>query len=95
MAILKIFNDPVQLHALHAHTGTDCILITVRSSLESYLRPFIAFTSDRGPDFFSLSLNQTLSEVALRYEAYCLSGVEGKMLPLSESTYYLHVGIYS
>jgi hypothetical protein len=45
--------------------------------MDSYLRPFLAYSSQRAPDFFSLSLNQELSLVTQRFEAYCLSGVEG------------------
>lgn len=37
----------------------------------------VSYTSERGPEFFNTTLRQPLTDVSLRFEAYCLSGVEG------------------
>lgn len=37
----------------------------------------VSYTSERGPEFFNSTFRQPLTDVALRFEAFCLSGVEG------------------
>lgn len=65
------------MQALHARTGTELILFAVRSSLDAYLCPMSIYTSERAPEFFSLTMDHALPDVAMRFEAYCLSGVQG------------------
>ncbi|KAG6809024.1 hypothetical protein H0H92_001929 [Tricholoma furcatifolium] len=63
--------------ALHARTGTEVIIMASRASSDSYLHPFATFTTDRAQDFTYNQFKLTLAEVASRFEAYVLSGVEG------------------
>lgn len=43
------------------------------------MKPFVVTTSDTVADFFKMSLNQSVYDVANRLEAYCLSGVKGEI----------------
>ncbi|KAH0828644.1 hypothetical protein J3R83DRAFT_2997, partial [Lanmaoa asiatica] len=63
--------------ALNTRTGTQSILIAVRSDLDHYTRPFVYVSEDRVADFFQLSLKTPPTDIAARLEAYCLSGVQG------------------
>jgi hypothetical protein len=63
--------------ALHARTSTEVALIAVRSNQDHYNPPHIIISSTRVPEFFDLSVRQTLPDFALRFEAFCLSGVQG------------------
>ncbi|KAG6874658.1 hypothetical protein C0992_007081 [Termitomyces sp. T32_za158] len=65
------------LKALHARTGTEVILLAVRSSVDAYLRPFATCTSVRATDFFYNTLKLSIHDVCARFEAYSLAGVEG------------------
>ncbi|KAH0833452.1 hypothetical protein J3R83DRAFT_12571 [Lanmaoa asiatica] len=65
-----------QLSALNTRTGTQSILIAVRSDLDHYTRPFVYVSEDRVADFFQLSLKTPPTDIAARLEAYCLSGVQ-------------------
>ncbi|GBE85875.1 hypothetical protein SCP_0803970 [Sparassis crispa] len=66
-----------QLEALHARTGTEILMIAVRSSNDHYNRPHVFFTSDRLSDFFTVVLRTQLADVAMQMESYCLSGIQG------------------
>jgi hypothetical protein len=74
-----LFSRPFdnQVHALHARTNTELIVIAVRSSTDAYLRPHVITTSARGADFFRMLTGQEIENVAVKFEAYCLSGVQG------------------
>ena len=50
----------------------------MRSKTADYSRPYIISTSERVPQFFHLGLGHAMSDIALRLEAYCLSGTRGK-----------------
>lgn len=63
--------------ALHARTSTEIALIAVRSNQDHYNPPHIIISSTRVSEFFDLSVRQTLPDFALRFEAFCLSGVQG------------------
>lgn len=69
----------LKLQALHARTGTVALLIAVRSSTDHYNVPHMSYTSKRVPEFFELSLKMQVADVGMRLEAYCLSGVKGKL----------------
>jgi hypothetical protein len=66
--------------ALHSYMGTEFLLVAVCPDSNQYLRPYIFTSSDWVSEFFSLSLQHSLSDVAMRLEAYCLSGIDGKYL---------------
>jgi hypothetical protein len=66
-----------QIQTLHARTSIEVILFAVRSHSGQYNRPHVTITSDRIEDFFQLSLKHTVHEVAMKLEAYCISGVQG------------------
>jgi hypothetical protein len=65
LATYTLVDTIFQLHTLYARTGTEVLLMGVRSSTESYLRPFIAYTTERVPDFFNTSMKQTLTDIGL------------------------------
>jgi hypothetical protein len=67
----------LQLTALHARTGTITLLMAVRSNTDHYNIPYIVYTSNRVAEFFELSVKHQLPDLAMRLEAYCLSGVQG------------------
>lgn len=52
----------------------------VRSSSDHYNEPFLFFSSPKVADFINLAYNQTGADMALKLEAYCISGVSGMFL---------------
>ncbi|KAG6819388.1 hypothetical protein H0H93_012294 [Arthromyces matolae] len=66
-----------EIQKLHERTKLEVLLIAVRSSREHYTRPFVLTTSDRVNDFMQLTLRETPDDFAMRFEGYCLSGVQG------------------
>jgi hypothetical protein len=80
------------MHALHARTGTEMIFIAVRSDVTDYLGPLVSTTSERGVDFIRLATKSDLTTLALRYEAYCLSGIEGRFLVYPHQCIVSHEG---
>ena len=67
-----------QMSALHSRTGTEMLLVAVRSSSDRYNQPFFFKTSDKVEDFFSLTFKHSLADLVGKFECFCLSGVEGK-----------------
>lgn len=67
----------LQIHALHARTNIEVVLFATRLQSDQFMRPFIINTSDLAADFFQMSLGESTSEIAVRMEAFCLSGVKG------------------
>ncbi|KAG6896214.1 hypothetical protein C0992_009682 [Termitomyces sp. T32_za158] len=63
--------------ALYARTGTEVFVVASRTSADSYLHPFITYTSQRPLDFAFNQFKMGLGDIASRFEAFCLSGVEG------------------
>jgi hypothetical protein len=59
--------------------------MAIRPDTDQYLRPYVFASSDRVSEFFPLSLQQPLSDIVTRLEAYCLSGIEGQYLLFNES----------
>ncbi|KAK7683803.1 hypothetical protein QCA50_013179 [Cerrena zonata] len=66
-----------QLQALYVRTGVEVLMFAVRSSQEQWFRPYVMMTSDRAGNFFHTCFNQDTETYATRFEAYCLSGIEG------------------
>ncbi|KAF7973085.1 hypothetical protein HWV62_16286 [Athelia sp. TMB] len=66
-----------EIHALHARTNVEVALIAARTQASQFLRPFVVTTSDLVVDFFQMSFGESASDVAVRLEAYCLSGIKG------------------
>ncbi|KAL6298320.1 hypothetical protein BKA93DRAFT_744378, partial [Sparassis latifolia] len=62
---------------VHAWTGTEVLMLAVRSSADHYNQPHVFMTSEKLVDFFTTSFNATLSDVAVRLEGFCLSGIPG------------------
>ncbi|THU85585.1 hypothetical protein K435DRAFT_618384, partial [Dendrothele bispora CBS 962.96] len=67
----------LELQRLNARTGTEVVLIAVRSNVSHFHRPEVVMTSDRPMDFFNMAFKQPISDVAARMEGYMISGVEG------------------
>jgi len=65
------------LLALHARTGTETVLLAVRNSKDHYNPPYAFGTSVRVSEFFNLAVRETMPDFAVRFEAFCLSGVQG------------------
>ena len=68
----------VQLEFMSERTGTQVLLIGVRSEPDHYNGPFILFTDDRIRLFTELRLKHTLEELAQRLEGFLVSGVTGE-----------------
>ncbi|THU96507.1 hypothetical protein K435DRAFT_797260 [Dendrothele bispora CBS 962.96] len=67
----------LELQRLNARTGTEAVLIATRSDIAHYLKPDVFQTSDRINEFFVMSVKQPVGDLAVRMEAYMLSGVQG------------------
>ncbi|RDB30730.1 hypothetical protein Hypma_005885 [Hypsizygus marmoreus] len=66
-----------EIEHLHARTGVEILMIAVRSKKEHFNRPHVVTTSDRISDFIELTAKENVFDLAVRLEAYMLSGVEG------------------
>lgn len=66
-----------ELVALHARTGTEMLLIAVRSSSDRFNQPYYFNTSEKVSDFFTLTFKFSLPDIVSKLECFCLSGVEG------------------
>ncbi|THV02223.1 hypothetical protein K435DRAFT_620800, partial [Dendrothele bispora CBS 962.96] len=66
----------LELQRLNARTGTEVILIAVRSNVSHFHRPEVVTTSDRPMDFINMAFKQPISDVAARMEGFMISGVE-------------------
>ncbi|KAG6835431.1 hypothetical protein H0H93_001532 [Arthromyces matolae] len=84
-SVLSSFRDATKtletiehdLQALHHRTGTECILIAVRSSIDAFLKPFVVSTSQRGEDWYFMAHQRHLHEGSLQFEGYCTAGLDG------------------
>lgn len=52
--------------------------MAVRGSLDHYLPPYTLVTSARGREFYNLAVKEPLNDMAVRFEAFTLSGVQGR-----------------
>ncbi|KAI0072743.1 hypothetical protein K474DRAFT_1604546 [Panus rudis PR-1116 ss-1] len=64
-----------QLEDLNARTGTETVLIAVRSSLQDYLPPQVFTTTPRINDLFHTLYGEPVEDYASHLEGYILSGV--------------------
>ena len=67
----------VQANLLRNRTGTEVLLIAVRSDCDDYLAPFSFTTTERIDDFFKLILGNTITQFSGKLESFFLSGIEG------------------
>ncbi|KAL7280958.1 hypothetical protein ACG7TL_005907 [Trametes sanguinea] len=65
-----------QLENLNGRTGTDFLLLAVRSQADHFNPPYFFYTNDRILQFMELLNNMPLQEFAWRLEGYCISGVD-------------------
>jgi hypothetical protein len=70
-------NGNKQIHALHARTGSEVLLIATRTKTSDFLKPYLITTSDRPAQFFNLSIGHPVMEIAVCMEAYCILGAKG------------------
>ncbi|KAF8814020.1 hypothetical protein BYT27DRAFT_7068806, partial [Phlegmacium glaucopus] len=75
-----------EMSALYSRTGTEMLLVAVRSSSDRYNQPFFFKTSEKVEDFFSLTFKHSLADLVGKFECFCLSGVEG-VLAKRENTF--------
>ncbi|KAH9847416.1 hypothetical protein C2E23DRAFT_711398, partial [Lenzites betulinus] len=70
----RIFEE---IRRLHARTGIEIGLFAARSRKDHHTPPTVFGTSERVYDFFQITLQTGMDDVASSLEAYCLSGVPG------------------
>ena len=73
---------PSLASALHACTGTEMLLIAVRSSSDCFNQPYFFNTSEKVSDFFTLTFKFSLWDIVSKLECFCLSGVEGILVSI-------------
>ncbi|GBE82646.1 hypothetical protein SCP_0410310 [Sparassis crispa] len=66
-----------QIEALHVRTGTEVLMVTIRSSNDHFNWLHVFFTSNCLSDFFAVVLNMQLTDIAMQMESYCLSSIQG------------------
>lgn len=67
----------MQFDKLYARTGTEILLIAVRSHARDYLPPCTYATTPRIKNYFDLVAARTPEQFAQGLEAFCISGVTG------------------
>jgi hypothetical protein len=85
-SITSCILNPGQIHALHARTGIEVLLIATCSKTADFLRPYVVTTSDHPSQFFNLAIGHSVTDVAVRMEAYCISGAKGTFFLLLHHT---------
>lgn len=53
-------------------------MISVRRDIDHYNTPQVSYTSDAVAEFFSMTFKMPLEELAVKLEAFLLSGITGK-----------------
>ncbi|KAL6307955.1 hypothetical protein BKA93DRAFT_717635, partial [Sparassis latifolia] len=66
-----------QIEALHVRTGTEVLMVTIRSSNDHFNWLHVFFMSNCLSDFFAVVLNMQLADIAMQMESYCLSSIQG------------------
>lgn len=56
------------------------MLLAAREKTSDWMRPFMVTTSNRPEDFFRLAYGHSVEDLCIKFEAYCLSGVQGSQL---------------
>ena len=74
---LNIVTNDTQIAELHRRTGTEALLIAVRSSQDDFLQPRTFVTSDRVSSFFESVFHRTAIDFGVKLEAYLISGIQG------------------
>ena len=69
----------LKLRDLWVRTGTESLLIAVRSEQEHYLRPCVIESSPRVRNYFETNLKVLPSQWAVRLEGHCLSKDDSKI----------------
>lgn len=70
--------DICQVENLYHRTGTEFLIFAARTSHEDYMCPYMLSTSRRIEDFFQATMRQGPTEFALKLEAFCLTGLDGR-----------------
>lgn len=71
------------MEQLHLRTGTEFLVFVSRSTHDDFMRPFTYSTSRRIDDFFQVITQEQPSNLALKLEAFCLTGMNGELAPRS------------
>lgn len=66
---------------LHERTGMEAMLFACRGGVQQHGAPFYAITTERVENFLTLVTTSSASELATRFEGYCVSGVKGTCIP--------------
>ncbi|KZT01075.1 uncharacterized protein LAESUDRAFT_717767 [Laetiporus sulphureus 93-53] len=66
-----------EFEKLSEHTGTEVMVFAVCFELDQYNKPYIFFTTRRLPDYFEFAMKSTITDFAMRMEAWMLSGAHG------------------
>ena len=53
-------------------------MISVQRDIDHYNTPQVSYTSDAVAEFFSMTFKMPLEELAVKLEAFLLSGITGK-----------------
>lgn len=67
----------MQASLLYERTGTEVLIMAVRSDSDDYLSPYTFTTGDRIDDFFKLIFDTTITRISGKLESYCLAGIQG------------------
>ena len=79
----------LQLSELHGRTGTEAVIIAVRSSEDHFNVPEFWASSRRAEDFVNMSLGVSINDIAPQFEAFVFSGLKGKPSPHAVAQYLL------
>ncbi|KAI0683924.1 hypothetical protein BC835DRAFT_1209928, partial [Cytidiella melzeri] len=66
-----------QLEFLHNRTGLEMLLLGVRSDAQAVSCPQVWTSGDVVDEFFQLTNKMSISDYAVKFECYCLSGIQG------------------
>ncbi|KAI0684135.1 hypothetical protein BC835DRAFT_1249643, partial [Cytidiella melzeri] len=66
-----------QMESLHNRTGLEMLLLAVRADAQNISCPQVWTSGDVVDEFFQLTNKMSLSDYAVRFECYCLSGIQG------------------
>lgn len=74
IALAQLKRIDESLDAMYHQHGLHFILITVRSSVNSYIRPHMMYT-EQAANFWRLMMKQQFDSWALRFESFCIGGI--------------------
>ncbi|KAG1785413.1 uncharacterized protein HD556DRAFT_1249922 [Suillus plorans] len=64
-----------EIRALNARTGLEVVLLTSRANIDHFNQPHV-FVTERAADFFDACLGSSIADIAVRFEAFCIAGVQ-------------------